>query len=134
MPAAAWTAQRADKHSALQVFRDATQAEIGKRYLTHAQLHRLAVASGRVRSFVLVLGYTGLRFGEAAALRVGDVDMKARRIRVKRSVTFVTKQGLVEGADEESQRLLSASPRKLLRTICLRFRPSGRCGRAKIAI
>jgi integrase len=71
--------------------------EIEKRYLTHEQLHRLAVASGRFRTFVLVLGYTGLRFGEAAALQVGDVDLKARRIRVKRSVTFVTGQGLLEG-------------------------------------
>jgi integrase len=46
---------------------------------------------------VLVLGYCGLRFGEAAALRVGDVDVKARRIRVRRSVTYVTGRGLVEG-------------------------------------
>jgi integrase len=71
--------------------------EIEKRYLTHEQLHRLAVAAGRFRTFVLVLGYCGLRFGEAAALRVSDVDLKARRIRVKRSVTYVTGQGLVEG-------------------------------------
>jgi integrase len=46
---------------------------------------------------VLVLGYCGLRFGEAAALRVGDVDLKARRIRVRRSVTYVPGDGLVEG-------------------------------------
>jgi len=71
--------------------------EVDKRYLTHEQLHRLAVASGRFRTFVLVLGYCGLRFGEAAALRVGDVNLSARRIRVRRSVTFVTGQGLVEG-------------------------------------
>jgi integrase len=66
-----------------------------QRYLTHEQLHRLAVASGRFRTLVLVLGYCGLRFGEAAALRVGDVNLKARRIRVRRSVTNMT--GLVEG-------------------------------------
>jgi integrase len=71
--------------------------EVEKRYLTHEQLHRLAVASGRFRTFVLMLGYTGLRFGEAAALQVGDVDLKARRVRVARSVTYVTGQGLVEG-------------------------------------
>jgi len=47
-----------------------------QRYLTHEQLHRLAVASGRFRTLVLVLGYCGLRFGEAAALRVGDVNLK----------------------------------------------------------
>jgi hypothetical protein len=47
---------------------------------------------------VLVLGYWGLRFGEAAALRVGDVNLRARRIRVSRSVTYVTGQGLIEGS------------------------------------
>ena len=71
--------------------------ETEQRYLTHDQLHRLAVASGRFRTFVLVLGYCGLRFGEATALRVADVDLKARRIRVGRSVTYVRKTGLVEG-------------------------------------
>jgi integrase len=72
--------------------------EVDQRYLTHEQLHRLAVASGRLRTRVLVLGYCGLRFGEAAALRVGDVNLKARRIRVRCSVTNVRGNGLVEGA------------------------------------
>ncbi len=71
--------------------------EVEQRYLTHEQLHRLAVASGRLRTLVLVLGYCGLRFGEATALRVGDVNLTARRIRVSRSVTNVTGTGLVEG-------------------------------------
>jgi integrase len=71
--------------------------EVDQRYLTHEQLHRLAVASGRFRTLVLVLGYCGLRFGEATALRIGDVNLSARRIRVSRSVTGVTGQGLVEG-------------------------------------
>jgi integrase len=71
--------------------------EAGQRYLTHEQLHRLAVASGRFRTLVLVLGYCGLRFGEAAALRVGDVNLSARRFRVHRSVTNVPGKGLVEG-------------------------------------
>ena len=71
--------------------------ETEQRYLTHEQLHRVAVASGRLRTLVFVLGYCGLRFGEAAALRVADVDVSARRIRVRRSVTYVRKTGLVEG-------------------------------------
>jgi integrase len=69
-----------------------------QRYLTHEQLHRVAVACGQHRTFILVLGYRGLRFGEAAALRVADIDIEARRIRVRRSVTYVTGTGLVEGA------------------------------------
>ena len=68
-----------------------------QRYLTHEQLHRVAVASGRLRTLVLVLGYCGLRFGEAAALQVADVDIDGRRISVRRSVTYVRKTGLVEG-------------------------------------
>lgn len=72
--------------------------EAERRYLTHEQLHRLAVASGRFRTLVLVLGYCGLRFGEATALRVGDVNLATRRVRVQRSVTNVAGTGLVEGA------------------------------------
>ncbi|MGB3352587.1 MAG: site-specific integrase [Mycobacterium sp.] len=72
--------------------------EVDQRYLTHEQLHRLAVACGRFRTFVLVLGYCGLRFGEAAALRVGDVNLKTRRMRVGRSVTHVAGKGLIEGS------------------------------------
>jgi integrase len=71
--------------------------EAEQRYLTHEQLHRVAVASGRLRTLVLVLGYCGLRFGEAAALQASDVDVTAGRIRVQRSVTYVRKTGLVEG-------------------------------------
>lgn len=75
-----------------------TLPETEQRHLTHEQLHRVAIASGRMRTLVLVLGYCGLRFGEAAALRVEDVDVSARRIRVRRSVTYVRKTGLVVGA------------------------------------
>ncbi|MFI5508958.1 tyrosine-type recombinase/integrase [Mycobacterium sp. NPDC051804] len=74
-----------------------TLPETERRYLTHEQLHRVAIASGRMRTLILVLGYCGLRFGEAAALRAEDVDVMARRIRVRRSVTYVRKTGLVEG-------------------------------------
>lgn len=68
-----------------------------QRYLTHEQLHRVAMASGRLRTLVLVLGLCGLRFGEATALRVDDVDVESREIHVRRSVTYVRKTGLVEG-------------------------------------
>jgi integrase len=71
--------------------------ETEQHYLSHEQLHRVAVASGRLRNLVLVLGYCGLRFGEATALQVVDVDATACRIRVRRSVTYVRKTGLVEG-------------------------------------
>jgi integrase len=49
-------------------------------YLTAAQLDRLADEAGRYRGLVLLLGVGGVRFGEAAALRVRDVDFLRRRI------------------------------------------------------
>ncbi len=44
-------------------------SERERRYLTHAELLRLAKATDRFETLTLVLGYCGLRFGEAAALR-----------------------------------------------------------------
>ena len=49
-------------------------------YLTADQLDQLADESGRYRSLILLLGTVGLRWGEAAALRVGDIDFLRRRI------------------------------------------------------
>jgi integrase len=88
-----------------------------QRYLTHEQLHRIAVASGRLRTLVLVLGYCGLRFGEAAALRVVDVDASACRIRVCRSVTYVRKTGLVEGPTKNHTSRTAPIPEFLARLL-----------------
>ncbi|PXW26996.1 UNVERIFIED_CONTAM: site-specific recombinase XerD [Williamsia faeni] len=66
-------------------------------FLTHTQLLRLADECRRYTSLVLVLGYCGLRIGEAIALRVGDVDLDRARIRVRRSATYVQGLGYVEG-------------------------------------
>jgi integrase len=60
-----------------------------RRYLTQEELHRVADASGSHRSLVLTLGYCGLRWGEAIALKVGDVDFERRRITVQRSAVEV---------------------------------------------
>ncbi|MEO9240258.1 MAG: site-specific integrase [Jatrophihabitantaceae bacterium] len=60
-----------------------------RRYLSHAEVHALADAAGPDRPIILVLAYTGLRFGELAALRVRRVDLEKRRIEVAESVTSV---------------------------------------------
>jgi integrase len=65
--------------------------------LTHDQVRELAEASGEVSTMVYTLAYAGIRYGEAAALRVGDVDTTRRRLTVSRSITRVRKIGLVEG-------------------------------------
>ncbi|SKO40198.1 tyrosine-type recombinase/integrase [Mycobacteroides abscessus] len=59
-------------------------------YLTHEQVWELADAiDSRYRVLVLFLAYTGLRFGEAAALEVRDVDFLRRRVEVRQQVTEV---------------------------------------------
>lgn len=59
------------------------------RYLTCDELLHLADAAGERRTMVLVLGLCGLRWGEMAALCVGDVDLNRHRLSVKRSATEV---------------------------------------------
>ncbi|GAA2751240.1 hypothetical protein GCM10009869_14280 [Amnibacterium kyonggiense] len=51
-------------------------------YLTHEQVSDLALECGDKRTFVLVLAYCGLRWGEAVGLRVQDIDFGRRRINV----------------------------------------------------
>jgi integrase len=58
-------------------------------FLSHEQVHHLADASGRWRPLILLLAYTGLRWGEATALRVCDVDLARRRIDVRRAYADV---------------------------------------------
>ena len=58
-------------------------------YLSHEQVHELAEACGSHRLVVLFLAYTGVRFGEMAALRVGRLDLMRRRATIAESVTLV---------------------------------------------
>jgi integrase len=56
----------------------------GKRrvYLSADDVARLANESGQHRALVLTLAYTGIRWGEAVALRVSDVQFLRRRLSV----------------------------------------------------
>ena len=58
-------------------------------YLSATQLDALATEAGPYRSLVLLLGVGGLRWGEAIALRVCDVDFLRRRIALHRNVVRV---------------------------------------------
>jgi integrase len=51
-------------------------------YLTHQQVDALAAASGEHDALVMMLAYTGLRWGEAAGLRVRDLDLLRKRITI----------------------------------------------------
>jgi integrase len=59
-------------------------------YLSAAQLHALANEAGRYRSLVYLLGVGGLRWGEAAALRVCDVDFLRRRVALHRNAVMIS--------------------------------------------
>ena len=59
-----------------------------RKYLTAAEVERLAASAGDQRDAILLLAYTGMRFGEFAALRVDDFDFERRRIEIDQSVTF----------------------------------------------
>lgn len=66
------------------------------RALTHEDVAHLADSAGEMRPHMVMLAYTGLRFNEFTALRVGDVDLKRRRILVTKAIAPKRGGGLVE--------------------------------------
>lgn len=56
-------------------------------YLTHTQVAQLAAQLGDYGDVVLVLAYTGIRWGELAGLRVGRVDFQRRRLNIEEAIT-----------------------------------------------
>ncbi len=86
------------------------------RYLTHRQVAKLAEACGSHGLVVLFLAYTGLRWGEMAALRVRQVDLNRRRVQVVQSVTEVNGR-LVWGTPKNHERRSVPLPRFLAERI-----------------
>ena len=96
-------------------------------YLTTSEVAALAEACGSQGDVVLLLAYTGLRYGELVGLRVEDVDLTARRIRVRRSITQVGGK-LIEGNPKSaSGRRSIPIPQRLLPILASRVseRPPG---------
>jgi len=82
-------------------------------YLSHEQVHDLARGSGEHGALVLVLAYTGLRWGEAIGLRVRDIDFTRQRIKV--SLNAVEVGGVIEiGTPKTHKRRSVPFPRLLL--------------------
>jgi integrase len=87
-------------------------------YLTYTQVEALAEASGTLvtkyqqptacspinPAFIRVLAYTGLRWGEAAALRIGRVNLANRRIRIVSTFYEVKGDGQLEGLPKTGKR------------------------------
>ena len=82
-----------------------------KTALTHLQVRDLAQSAGELATMVYVLAYGGLRYGECMALRVEDVDLEKKRLRVFRSMTYVNGQGQVEGMTKTHQTRMVPLPR-----------------------
>ena len=91
-----------------------------RRYLTIAQLYRLADASGRWRPLVLTLGLTGLRCGEARALTVKDVDFKKHRLRVYKATRRVNREWVTQDTKTHARRdvPIPACVEDVLRPLC----------------
>lgn len=75
-----------------------------RRYLTVHQVDLLAKAADKNALFVYVLAYCGLRFGEAAALTVADVNLERRRLRIHRSATVVDSKIVVSSTKSNQAR------------------------------
>ena len=73
-----------------------------RRYLRHDQLHALAAGSGRYRVLVLTLGYCGLRWGEATALRLYGVDLERGRLNITDAVSEINGE-LIFGTPKSHQ-------------------------------
>ena len=99
-------------------------------YLSHEQVEALANECGfpadpsrhatfdtrtnpMYRLVILFLAYTGVRFGEMAALRVARLDLRRNRAVIIESVTPVQGQGLVWGTTKTHQRREVPIPRFL---------------------
>ena len=79
-----------------------------RHYLTHNQLLDFASRTGRFETMTLVLGYCGLRFGEAAALRRKDIG--DQQITVRSSATYVARRGILETGTKTNRSRLVPVP------------------------
>lgn len=78
-------------------------------YLTHDQVAVLAMECSRGAEIVMLLAYSGLRWGEMAALRPRDVDLDRRRIQIVRSASKVNSRTVI-GAPKTWERRTVAIP------------------------
>jgi integrase len=84
-------------------------------YLTEEDVCRLAEESGRHADLVLTLAFTGLRWGEAIALTVTDVEFLKRRISVHRNAVQVGQDFEVGQTKGKENRMVPAAASVLSR-------------------
>lgn len=81
--------QRLAKNVAREVTLPRKKRKEARNYLTPMQVERLADKSGPNSTLVLLLAYTGIRWGEAVALRVGSVAMLSKRLTIRANAVNV---------------------------------------------
>lgn len=72
-------------------------------YLSNEQVATLLLAAREHAPIIATLAYTGLRWGEASALRVRDVDMRRRRLSVVENAVYVN-GSIVVGSPKTHER------------------------------
>lgn len=96
-----------------------------KVYLTPEQLHRLVGECGEQGDLIYLLGTSGLRFGEAVALRVKDIDFIRRRISVTRNAVTVG-QDVIIGTPKTGEERTVAVAEDVLTKLSIRCQGKGR--------
>ncbi|SUA72633.1 site-specific tyrosine recombinase XerC [Nocardia otitidiscaviarum] len=76
-------------------------------YLTHDQVATLANECSKGTEIVMLLAYSGMRWGEMAALRPRDVDLDRRRIRIARSASKVNSRSVIGTPKSWEQRTVA---------------------------
>ena len=82
-------------------------------FLSHTQVEELARACPGYGLFVRVLAYTGMRWGEATAVRVRRVDLMRRRIEVEHTAVELNGE-MTYGTPKTHQRRSVPLPRSLV--------------------
>ena len=96
-------------------------------YLTDSQVWQLGAEAGDKGVIVLLLAYTGLRWGEVAGLHVADVDMLRRRISVHRNAVNVGGR-VVVGTPKTHEERTVVFPRFLVEPLASACEGKGRDG------
>ncbi|MFW0792139.1 site-specific integrase [Gordonia sp. CPCC 205333] len=81
--------------TALPVSAPAPSTDVDHDYLTADQVDALAFEVSRNAEVVFLLAFTGLRWGEFAALRPRDIDLERRRLHITRSASKVNSASVI---------------------------------------
>lgn len=73
-------------------------------FLTHLEVDELAEGAGRDRLTILFLAYTGVRYGEMAALRIRNLDLLRRRALIAEAVADVSGRAVFDTPKNHQRR------------------------------